>query len=65
MKTSDFRNLIKKYLAPALHELGFSGTDHHFVRVAPNHLVNTIVIQADKDGVSCVVEMGVHDCRSK
>lgn len=60
MKTSDFRKLIKKYLASALHELGFSGTDHHFVRVDQNHVIYTIVIQADKYGGSCVVELGVH-----
>ncbi|MDF9841501.1 MULTISPECIES: DUF4304 domain-containing protein [unclassified Paenibacillus] len=60
MKTCDFRKLIKKYLAPALHELGFSGTDHHFVRVDQNHVIYTIVIQADKHGGSCVVELGVH-----
>lgn len=60
MKTSDFRKLIKKYLAPTLHELGFSGTDHHFVKIDPNHVVNTILIQTDKYGGSCVVELGVH-----
>lgn len=60
MKTSEFRKLIKKHLAPVLHELGFSGTDHHFVKANKNHVINTIVIQADKYGGSCVVELGVH-----
>ncbi|MEK3794765.1 DUF4304 domain-containing protein [Paenibacillus sp. FSL R7-0204] len=60
MKTSQFRKLIKTNLAPALHEVGFSGTDHHFVKVDNNHVIHAIVIQADKHGGSCVVELGVH-----
>ncbi|MEK4878743.1 MULTISPECIES: DUF4304 domain-containing protein [Paenibacillus] len=60
MITSQFRKLIRQYLAPALHEVGFSGTDYHFVKVDNNHVIHTIVIQADKYGGSCVVELGVH-----
>ncbi|WP_169089661.1 DUF4304 domain-containing protein [Paenibacillus sp. PL91] len=60
MQTSKFRKLIKKHLAPALKEHGFIGTDHHFVKDNNNHVINAIVIQADKYGGSCVVELGVH-----
>lgn len=59
MNTKDFRRLIKEHFAPKLHELGFKGTDHHFVK-ANNHFIYTLVIQADKYGGSCVMEMGVH-----
>ncbi|MFD1953613.1 DUF4304 domain-containing protein [Paenibacillus thailandensis] len=60
MKTSEFRKLIRKHLAPSLNEIGFTGTDHHFVKDNKNHVINAIVIQADKYGGSCVVELGVH-----
>jgi hypothetical protein len=60
MKTGDFRKLIKMHLAPALEEQGFIGSDHHFVKDNNNHVINTIVIQADKYGGSCIVELGVH-----
>ncbi|WP_336773878.1 DUF4304 domain-containing protein [Paenibacillus sp. MMO-58] len=60
MKTSEFRKLIKKYLAPELNKIGFIGTDHHFVKDNGSHVINAIVIQADKYGGSCVVELGVH-----
>ena len=36
------------------------GTDHHFVKTTDNHFIYTLVIQADKSGGSCVMEMGVH-----
>lgn len=60
MKTSEFRKLIKKHLAPSLNECGFIGTDHHFVKDNNNHVINAVVIQADKYGGSCIVELGVH-----
>ncbi|KRE55976.1 DUF4304 domain-containing protein [Paenibacillus sp. Soil750] len=60
MRTSEFRKLIKKHLAPTLNEFGFIGTDHHFVKDTKNHVINAIVIQADKNGGSCVVDLGVH-----
>ncbi|MEK3707857.1 DUF4304 domain-containing protein [Paenibacillus sp. FSL R7-0198] len=60
MNTKDFRKLIRVYFAPKLHEVGFMGTDHHFVKTTDNHFIYTLVIQADKSGGSCVMEMGVH-----
>ncbi len=36
------------------------GTDHHFVKTTDHHFIYTLVIQADKSGGSCVMEMGVH-----
>ncbi len=36
------------------------GTDHHFVKTTDNHFIYTLVIQTDKSGGSCVMEMGVH-----
>lgn len=60
MNTKDFRKLIRVYFASKLHEAGFMGTDHHFVKTTDNHFIYTLVIQADKSGGSCVMEMGVH-----
>ncbi|OMF67259.1 DUF4304 domain-containing protein [Paenibacillus sp. FSL R5-0766] len=60
MNIKDFRKLIRVYFAPKLHEVGFMGTDHHFVKTTDNHFIYTLVIQADKSGGSCVMEMGVH-----
>ncbi|WP_338593963.1 DUF4304 domain-containing protein [Paenibacillus sp. Y5S-9] len=60
MNTKDFRKVIRVYFAPKLHEVGFMGTDHHFVKTTDNHFIYTLVIQADKSGGSCVMEMGVH-----
>lgn len=57
MNTKDFRKLIRVYFAPKLNEVGFIGTDHHFVNT-DNHFIYTLVIQADKSGGSCVMEMG-------
>uniref|UniRef100_UPI00403F51A1 DUF4304 domain-containing protein n=1 Tax=Paenibacillus sp. FSL K6-1318 TaxID=2975291 RepID=UPI00403F51A1 len=48
------------YFAPKLHDVGFMGTDHHFVKTTNNHFIYTLVIQADKFDGSCVMEMGVH-----
>ncbi|MBY0217851.1 DUF4304 domain-containing protein [Paenibacillus illinoisensis] len=59
MNTKEFRKHIKKHFAPKLHELGFQGTDHHFVK-HNNHLIYVLTIQADKHGGSCIMEMGVH-----
>ncbi|PWV94443.1 uncharacterized protein DUF4304 [Paenibacillus cellulosilyticus] len=60
MNTKQFRKLIKEHFAPRLHQLGFKGSDHHFVKTNDNHFIYTLVIQADKYGGSCVMEMGVH-----
>jgi len=60
VNTKDFRKLIRVYFASKLHEAGFMGTDHHFVKTTDNHFIYTLVIQADKSGGSCVMEMGVH-----
>lgn len=60
MNTKEFRKLIKEQFAPKLHELGFKGTNQHFIKTTDNHYIYTLVIQADKYGGSCVMEMGVH-----
>jgi hypothetical protein len=60
MKTSEFRSLIKVELKPTLNDLGFEGTDHYFTKRTNNHYIYALVIQANKYGDSCIMEMGVH-----
>lgn len=59
MEIKDFRKLLKKEFRPRLDVLGFKGTDHHFIKKTNNHFVYTLVIQANKYGGSCIMEMGV------
>lgn len=59
MDTKSFRMLIKDNLRPMLNEMGFKGTDHHFVKKTNDNYSYTLVIQANKYGGSCVMEMGV------
>ena len=60
METKDFRKLIKEHFKPKINDLGFKGSDLHFVKHTEEHYIYTLVIQASKYGGSCVMEMGVH-----
>lgn len=60
MKTKDFRKLIKEHFKPRLINLGFKGNDHYFVKHTNEHYIYTLVIQANKYGDSCLMEVGVH-----
>lgn len=60
MDTKLFRTIIKNEFKPTLNELGFTGTNHHFIKRTDNHYIFTLVIQANKYGGSCNMEMGVH-----
>ncbi|MDQ0193383.1 DUF4304 domain-containing protein [Paenibacillus wynnii] len=60
MDTKEFRSLIKTELKPVLNELGFIGTNHHFIKRTNDHYIFTLVIQANKYGGSCIMELGVH-----
>lgn len=60
MLTLDFRKLLKVHLKPKLNELGFLGIDHHFRKYSEEHFIFTLVIQANKYGGSCIMEIGVH-----
>lgn len=60
MDTKKFRSLISEELKPTLNELGFVGTNHHFINRTNDHYIYTLVIQANKYGGSCIMEMGVN-----
>lgn len=59
MDTKKFRELLKVYFKPRMNELGFNGSNHHFVKKTDSHFIYTFVIQANKYGGSCIMEMGV------
>lgn len=63
MDTKTFRRLIKDNLKPILNDMGFKGTDHHFIKKTNGHYIYTLVIQANIKGGACIMEMGVGiDC---
>ncbi|WP_310830091.1 DUF4304 domain-containing protein [Paenibacillus pedocola] len=60
MSTTEFRKLLQLHLKPRLNQLGFMGSDHHFRKNSDEHFIYTLVIQGNRYGGSCCMELGVH-----
>jgi hypothetical protein len=60
METKDFRKLLKQYFKPRINDLSFKGSDHHFINQTREPFIYALVIQANKYGGSCIMEMGVN-----
>ncbi|WP_209444287.1 DUF4304 domain-containing protein [Paenibacillus ihuae] len=43
-----------------MNQLGFMGSDHHFRKNSDEHFIYTLVIQGNRYGGSCIIELGVH-----
>ncbi len=60
MLTTEFRKLLQLHRKPQLNQLGFMGSDHHFRKNSDEHFIYTLVIQGNRYGGSCIMELGMH-----
>jgi len=59
VKAADFKKLMKDYFAPIMRKHGFIGSGFNYRKIAENHYIYTVQIQADKYGEGCWIELGV------
>ncbi|MBZ9685918.1 DUF4304 domain-containing protein [Clostridium estertheticum] len=60
MPDIELKKLIKNNFAPILREFGFKGSGFSFRRVTNNHYIYVITVQANRQGGSYCIEMGVY-----
>lgn len=60
LKSADFKKLIKDDFSPLMHKHGFSGSGFHYYLQTKEHYIYTLIIQPNRYGGSCRIEVGVH-----
>lgn len=58
--TKMFKVLLREHFEPMLREYGFKGSGGKYRSAPMNHYIYTVVVQPNKYGGSCCVELGVY-----
>ena len=59
MKAVEFKKIMKDSFAPVLRKYGFIGSGFKYRKITENHYIYTVLVQSNKYGEGCWIELGV------